>query len=70
MPLPIGATMSRLPIHELADDLEKANRILRDKGSSLSDPIWTIAFLTLTSIVELRITVSGVYDVKKATIVF
>ena len=36
----------------------------------LDDPFLTISYLTLTTIIELRLTVSGVYDVKKAAIVF
>lgn len=68
--LPYGATMSRLSVEELASELRMANGILRDYGSALDDPLWTIGFLTFTSIVELRLTVSGIYDVKKAAIVF
>lgn len=43
---------------------------MRERGSKLDDPLWTIGFLTLTSILELRITVSGIYDVKRGAIVF
>ncbi|MBA4389993.1 MAG: hypothetical protein C0399_03550 [Syntrophus sp. (in: bacteria)] len=68
--LPYGATMSGLPIKELAEELRQAGSILQKKGSSLDDPLWTIVFLTFTSIVEVRLTVSGVYDVKKAAIIF
>jgi adenine deaminase len=68
--LPYGATMSGLPVKALADELRQANAILQEKGSTLDDPLWTIVFLTFTSIVEVRLTVSGVYDVKKAAIIF
>ena len=68
--LPYGATMSGLPVKALAEELKQANSILQEKGSSLDDPLWTIVFLTFTSIVEVRLTVSGIYDVKKAAIVF
>ncbi len=70
MSLPYGATMSDLSVPELAEELKKANDLLRERGSRLEDPLWTVGFLTFTSIVELRLTVSGVYDVKKASIVF
>jgi len=70
LPLPNGATMSNLSIGELADELRKGNKVFREKGSKLDDPLWTICFLTFTSIVELRLTVSGVYDVKKGRIIF
>lgn len=68
--LPYGAVMSDLGIDELARELEKINSIIRDRGSMLDDPLWTIGFLTFTSIVELRLTVSGIYDVRKGEIVF
>lgn len=70
LPLPSGAIMSSLSIGELAEELRKGNKVFRERGSKLDDPLWTICFLTFTSIVELRITVSGVYDVKKGRIIF
>ncbi|HEX2966326.1 MAG TPA: adenine deaminase C-terminal domain-containing protein [Syntrophorhabdaceae bacterium] len=68
--LPLGATMSYLRIEELAREIKKINKTLQDRGSKLDDPFLTITYLTLTTIIEMRITVSGVYDVKKAAIVF
>jgi adenine deaminase len=68
--LPIGATMSGLQIRDLATELTRVSDIIRGRGSRLEDPFLTITYLTLTSIIELRITVSGIYDVKKGEIVF
>ncbi len=68
--LPEGATMSRLKIGDLAGEIETVNTIIRDRGSNLDDPFLTISYLTLTTIIELRLTVSGLYDVKKAEIIF
>lgn len=68
--LPLGATMSTLPVPELARELKRVDDVLRKRGSMLDDPLWTMGFLTFTSIVELRLTVSGVFDVKKGEIVF
>ncbi|MHB8109642.1 MAG: adenine deaminase C-terminal domain-containing protein [Syntrophorhabdaceae bacterium] len=70
LPLPIGATMSDLSIRELGQIYQRMNGALQSLGGKLDDPIWTTSFLTFTSIVELRITVSGVYDVKKGTVIF
>ncbi len=70
LPLPNGATMSSAGIRELAGELRRGNNIFKETGSKLDDPLWTIGFLTFTSIIELRITVSGVYDVRKGKIVF
>jgi adenine deaminase len=70
LPLPCGAIMSNLTVEELAGELRSINGIIRERGSALEDPLWTIGFLTFTAIVELRITASGVYDVKHGEIVF
>lgn len=68
--LPNGSTMSSLKIKDIAREINAVNNIIRDRGSKLDDPFLTISYLTLTTIIELRLTVSGVYDVKKAAIVF
>jgi adenine deaminase len=69
-PLPIGGIMSPLPINELAHGVEKLKSVFRDFGCPLEDPIWTMGFLSFTSIVEVRITLSGVYDVKSGKVIF
>jgi adenine deaminase len=69
LPLPIGGIMSPLPINELARGVEKLKSVFRDFGCPLEDPIWTMGFLSFTSIVEVRITLSGVYDVKKGRVI-
>jgi adenine deaminase len=68
--LPIGAIMSPLKVGDLATELTEVKDIIRHLGSPLDDPFLTMSYLTLTSIIELRLTVSGVYDVKKGRIVF
>jgi adenine deaminase len=70
LPLPIGGIMSPLPIRELVREVNKLKRVFRDFGCPLEDPIWTMGFLSFTSIVEVRITPSGVYDVKKGKVIF
>ncbi|MBP7529534.1 MAG: hypothetical protein KA801_16550, partial [Syntrophorhabdaceae bacterium] len=68
--LPFGAIMSHLPVGELRPALQELTDLLHLLGCTLDDPLWTMGFLPFTSIVELRITVSGTYDVKKGSIVF
>jgi adenine deaminase len=68
--LPLGAIMSRVPLPELDRALRKLVDLLHSLGNTLDDPLWTMGFLPFTSIVELRITVSGTYDVRKGSIVF
>jgi adenine deaminase len=70
LPLPIGGTMSPLPVKELAQEVKKLKGVFRDFGCRLEDPIWTMGFLSFTSIVEVRITLSGVYDVKRGRVIF
>jgi len=68
--LPIGGIMSTLSMRELAHEVEELKRVFRDFGCPLEDPIWTMGFLSFTSIVEVRITLSGVYDVKRGKVIF
>lgn len=70
LPLPIGGIMSALPMADLARDVEALKRVFREMGSHLEDPLLTMGFLSFTSILDLRITVSGVYSVKEGKIVF
>jgi adenine deaminase len=69
LPLPIGGTLSPLPMNELAREVEKLKRVFRVFGCPLDDPIWTMGFLSFTSVVEVRITPSGVYDVRKGRMI-
>jgi adenine deaminase len=68
--LPIGGIMSALKIPHLAKEIDRINRILRRQGSLLQDPLWTFGFLSFTSLIELRITYSGVYEVKTGKILY
>lgn len=66
----IEGTMSHLSMRELAHEVGRLKKVFRDFGCPLEDPIWTMGFLSFTSIVEVRITPSGVYDVKKGGVIF
>ena len=66
----IEGTMSPLPMRELAQEVEKLKKVFRDFGCPLEDPIWTMGFLSFTSIVEVRITPSEVYDDKRGKVIF
>jgi adenine deaminase len=68
--LPIGGIMSALRVPRLARELERITQCLRDLGCSLEDPLWTLGFLSFTSLIELRITFSGVYEVKTGKILY
>ncbi|MCJ7833541.1 MAG: adenine deaminase, partial [Deltaproteobacteria bacterium] len=68
--LPIGGIMSTLKVPRLAGELERIANCLRDLGCTLEDPLWTLGFLSFTSLIELRITFSGVYEVKTGKILY
>jgi len=68
--LPIGGIMSALKVPRLAGELERITNTLKELGCSLEDPLWTLGFLSFTSLIELRITFSGVYEVKTGKILY
>lgn len=68
--LPIGGTMSSKSLPETAKDLISTKEVFMSLGCTLEEPLWTIGFLPFSALPDLRITVSGVYDVKKGRIVF
>jgi adenine deaminase len=68
--LPVGGTMSGGSLEETAMDLIGTNRVFEHLGCTLEEPLWTLAFLTFTPLIELRMTVSGMYDVKQGKVVF
>ncbi|MBI4768822.1 MAG: hypothetical protein HY787_30235, partial [Deltaproteobacteria bacterium] len=59
-----------LKVPRLARELERITKSLRDLGCSLEDPLWTLGFLSFTSLIELRITFSCVYEVKTGKILY
>ena len=68
--LPIGGRMSIGSLEETAKELISTKEVFRTLGCPLEEPLWTIGFLTFSALIELRVTVSGVYDVRKGEIVF
>jgi adenine deaminase len=70
IPLPIGGIASNREVPELADEIIETNQTLWDLGSPLDNPLWTLVFLSFTSVLKLRITYSGVYDVKEGKVIF
>ncbi len=69
-PLPVGGMMSDGTMVEVSKALRELRTILQERGSRLPDPLWTIAFLSFTSILQLRLTLSGVYDVRAGNILY
>lgn len=70
IPLTLGGICSLEEVPTLAGQIQRMNRMLTEFGSSLDHPIWTLVFLSFTSVLRLRITYEGVFDVKTGRIVF
>jgi len=70
IPLPMGGICSLERVPELAEGIRELNRRVQDLGSDLDNPLWTLVFLSFTSVLLLRLTYEGVYDVRAGQIVF
>jgi adenine deaminase len=70
VPLPFGGLMSIETLEELGAQIEGLNRTLREMGSSLESPVFTIGFLTFSTLPWIRLTPYGVRDVKEGSIVW
>lgn len=68
LPLPIGGVMSpeRLPV--LADRARALYAFLRAHGYPHADPHYTLLFLPLDSLPDVRITYRGVWDVRRGRV--
>lgn len=70
IPLPVAGICSLESVPELAGQINQLNRAIRSLDSDLDNPLWTLVFLSFTSVLHLRLTYGGVYDVRKGEIVF
>ena len=70
IPLPLGGHCSLKSVPELAAEIRHLNREIQSLGTDLDNPLWTLVFLTFTSVLQLRLTYAGVYDVRRRKIVF
>jgi adenine deaminase len=70
VPLPVGGVCSRKSVPDLAQEITTFHGLLADSGCTLTYPLWTLGFLTFTSVLKVRLTYQGVYDVKAEKIIF
>ena len=70
IPLPIGGLMSVESLEELTAQIRSMNGILRRLGSSLESPVFTVGFLTFSTLPWVRLTPKGVWDVKEERIIW
>jgi adenine deaminase len=65
IPLPIGAMMAPQPLPEIASRARGLYAYLREHGYPHADPHYTLLFLPLDSLPDIRITYRGVWDVRR-----
>jgi adenine deaminase len=65
LPLPIGGMMAPGPLPAIADRASALYGFLRARGYLHADPHYTLLFLTLDSLPDLRVTYRGVWDVRR-----
>lgn len=58
------------PVCWSEEEIRLLNQTIRSLGSGLDNPLWTLVFLSFTSVLQLRLTYAGVYDVRRGEIVF
>jgi adenine deaminase len=66
---PVGGMFSLEPWQEMGKRLDRLHRILREKGSPFSKPIYALCFLTFVTLPALRITARGLVAVKERELV-
>jgi adenine deaminase len=63
LPLPLGGLMSALPAAEVAEALERLDRVVAGMGVGIDHPFGFLSFLALSVVPKLKITDLGVLDV-------
>jgi len=69
IPLPIGGLMSPESFPAIAGRARRLYAFLRERGYPHADPQYSLLFLPLDSLPDLRITYRGVWDVRRGKVV-
>lgn len=70
LPLPISNMMSTLSMNELIAESKKLVMLLRERGFTHLDPLYTLFFLGTLHLPSLRLSYEGVYAVKEQRVVW
>ncbi|MDQ1147957.1 adenine deaminase [Bacillus sp. SORGH_AS 510] len=70
LPLYLSGIMSDLPMEELMQQEKGLFSVLKERGYSFSDPIYSLLFFSSTHLPYIRITQQGMYDVMNKTVLF
>ncbi len=68
IPLPIGGLMSAGSLEDVATQMAAMKATLREMGCLLEDPVFTLGFLSFSALPWIRLTPSGLLDVKNREI--
>jgi adenine deaminase len=69
IPLPIGGLMSAGSLKDVATQMGAMKATLREMGCPLEDPVFTLGFLSFSALPWIRLTPSGLLDVKNREII-
>ena len=70
IPLPIGGLMSASSLEDVATQMGAMKAVLREMGCPLEDPVFTLGFLSFSALPWIRLTPSGLLDVKNREIIW
>ena len=65
IPLPLGGIMAPVPLPAIAGEARTLYALLRARGYPHADPHYTLLFLTLDSLPDVRLTYRGIWDVRR-----
>jgi adenine deaminase len=70
LPLVVGGTLSNASVREVAEGWNKLNHYLQEHGCPWDDPLFGLGFLSFTGLPYVRITPSGIVDLRKKKLIF
>jgi adenine deaminase len=62
IPLPVAGLMSQLSVEVVANEYEKMNRFVKERGCALHAPFMTLSFMALLVIPKIKISDLGMFD--------
>ncbi|NEU31668.1 adenine deaminase [bacterium LRH843] len=70
IPLELFGILSNKPMQGIMEDEKRFVALLRERGYKYEDPIYSLLFFSSTHLPYIRVTQSGIYDVKNKTVLF